>query len=106
MNLPTHRQSYAIILISVIGLMSYGLYTQYYQGLEPCPLCMTQRFFYCLIGAFALLGLIHNPQAMGNKAYGGLMAISAVGGISPPNKSRPAVPAWNICWRHFPLRTQ
>ena len=82
MTLPTHRQSYAIILISVIGLMGYGLYTQYYQGLEPCPLCMTQRFFYCLIGAFALLGLIHNPQAIGNKIYGGMMAISAVGGIT------------------------
>ena len=79
---PTHRQSYTIILVSTIGLMSYGLYTQYFQGLEPCPLCMTQRFFYCLIGAFALLGLIHNPQPIGNKSYGGLMAISAAGGIA------------------------
>jgi len=80
--LPTHRQSYAIILTSIIGLMGYGLYTQYYQGLDPCPLCMTQRFFYCLIGFLALLGLIHNPASTGRKVYGGLMALAATGGIT------------------------
>ena len=80
--LPTHRQSYAIILTSIIGLMGYGLYTQYYQGLDPCPLCMTQRFFYCLIGFLALLALIHNPASTGRKVYGVLMAVAASGGIT------------------------
>lgn len=96
MTLPTHRQSYTIILTSTIGLMSYGLYTQYFQGLEPCPLCMTQRFFYCLIGAFALLGLIHNPQAIGNKIYGALMAISSIGGIATAGRQ--------VWMQHLPPR--
>lgn len=82
MTLPNHRQSYAIIALSVTALMSYGLYTQYYEGLEPCPLCMTQRFFYCLIGAFALLGFVHKPASTGRKVYGGLMALAASGGIA------------------------
>ncbi len=82
MTAINHRQRCAIIVITVIGMMAYGLYTQYVDGLEPCPLCMTQRFFYCLIGGFALLGLLHNPAATGNKIYAVLMALAAVGGIS------------------------
>ena len=83
MTLPSQRQSHALILLSIIGLMGYGLYTQYIDGLDPCPLCMTQRFFYCLIGALALLALVHSPsQAIGGKIYGGLISLAAAGGIA------------------------
>jgi protein dithiol:quinone oxidoreductase len=82
MTLPNYRMSLSLIFISVVGLMGYGLYTQYYQGLEPCPLCMTQRLFYCLIGSFALLGLLHNPQTRGQKVYSLLMLVASIGGIA------------------------
>lgn len=82
MTLPSLRQSYALIVITIISLMSYGLYTQYYLYLDPCPLCMTQRIFYCLIGAFALLGFIHNGGANSHKVYASLMSFSAIGGIA------------------------
>lgn len=74
---PTIRLSFAFILCSVIGLMGYGLYTQYFDHLRPCPLCMTQRVFYCLIGAFALLGLIH---LHGRRIYAFLIMLAAIGG--------------------------
>jgi disulfide bond formation protein DsbB len=77
MILPNPKQTYLTILLSVIGLMGYGLYTQYIDGLEPCPLCMTQRIFYCLTGGIAFLALLHNPQTLGNKIYGALMMLSA-----------------------------
>lgn len=59
--------------------MGYGLYSQYIDGLEPCPLCMTQRFFFCMIGGLAFIALFHTR---GNIAYSLLMALSAIGGIS------------------------
>jgi disulfide bond formation protein DsbB len=78
MKLPNSPQTNMLIASSAIGLMAYALYTQYYQYLEPCPLCMTQRFFYCLIIFFALLALLHrNAQ----KTYAGLATLSAFGGI-------------------------
>ena len=77
MTLPTIRQTFALILVCVIGLMGYALYTQYYDHLEPCPLCVTQRFFYILIGVFALIGLLHTP---GRRVYAGLLALAATGG--------------------------
>ncbi|WP_019531544.1 disulfide bond formation protein B [Dasania marina] len=68
-----------IILIAVIGLMGYGLYSQYVMGLIPCPLCMTQRAAYCLIGGFALIAIIHKQ---GYKIYSLLIALASLGGIA------------------------
>ena len=76
--LPSAKNTHIVILLSVIGLMAYGLYSQYIDGLEPCPLCMTQRFFFCLAGAFAAIGLFHHKH----KLYGALIALSTLGGIA------------------------
>lgn len=66
-------------LVSVIGLMGYGLYSQYVMGLIPCPLCMTQRIAYCLIGAFALIAIIDNPRY---KIYSALILLASLGGLA------------------------
>lgn len=111
MSLPTPRQTYALVLIAVIGLMGYALYTQYYQYLDPCPLCMTQRFFYVLTGLFALLALVH---FRGHKIYAGLGLLSAVGGIVvagrqvwlqhlPPEKVPACGPSLEYMLDTFPL---
>lgn len=77
-NLPNSRQTNLLIVLAIIGLMGYGLYTQYVDGLEPCPLCMTQRFFYCLIGLFAFVGIFHRRFTL----YGSLTLLAAIGGIA------------------------
>lgn len=82
MTLPSIRQTNLLIVLAVIGLMGYGLYSQYVDGLDPCPLCMTQRIFFCLTGALAFLAFVHNPQGLGMKIYGGLMAISSALGAA------------------------
>lgn len=77
MTLPGIKQIYALIFLSVIGLLVYALYTQYFEYLDPCPLCMTQRLFYILVGLFALIALIHSR---GHHIYAGLGLLSALGG--------------------------
>ena len=79
MALPTIRQSNAFIVLAVIGMMSYALYTQYYLFLQPCPLCITQRLFYVLIGLFALFALL---QPNKYKLYAMLAMLSAFGGMA------------------------
>ena len=78
MLLHNPRIIHLLIVFSVIGLMSYALYTQYVGGLVPCPLCITQRLFYCLIGGFALIAAIDSNRY---KIYSMLIALSAFGGI-------------------------
>ena len=110
-RLPSIKQTNALIIASVTGLMSYGLYTQYYQYLEPCPLCMTQRAFYCLIGGFALLGILHQRR---HRIYSALAALSAIGGIAtagrqvwlqhlPPEQVPACGPSLEYMLETFPL---
>ncbi len=74
---PTPRLLLFAVAAAVTALLGYALYTQYFEGLEPCPLCMTQRFFYALVGIAALVGALHNR---GGRVYGALIALFAAGG--------------------------
>lgn len=76
------RQLFALIAIIIAGLYGYALYEQHVNGLEPCPLCMTQRLFYALAGVAALLAAIHHPGQTGRRIYAALVALSASGGAA------------------------
>lgn len=79
MKLPNSNQTNLLIIISSISFLGYALYTQYYEYLEPCPLCMTQRLFYILVATFAVLAMLHRTR---KKIYSGLGMLSAAGGIA------------------------
>ena len=111
MTLPNRKNTNLLIVISVIGLMSYALYTQYYLYLEPCPLCMTQRFFYVLIALFALIAVIHSGK---HKLYASLAGLSALGGIAtagrqvwlqhlPPDQVPACGPSLEYMLETFPI---
>ncbi len=68
-------------LFSIIGLMSYAIYAERILYLDPCPLCITQRLFYILVGIFALVGLLFIRRPRLQRVVACLMALSAVGGI-------------------------
>jgi disulfide bond formation protein DsbB len=73
----TPRRLFLLSALFIAALFGYALKTQYVDGLEPCPLCMTQRGFYVLAFLFALLGALH---AGGRRPWAALMAASALGG--------------------------
>ena len=75
------RILFALIFLICGGLLGYAYYLQYYQGLDPCPLCIFQRACYALLGGISLLAAIHNPAATGRRIYGGLCALASVAGI-------------------------
>ena len=52
------------------------------MGLEPCPLCMTQRALIFIVGAIALIATIHNPADSGTKIYGAATASIALLGMA------------------------
>ncbi len=95
------------------GLLGYGLYLQHYQGLEPCPLCILQRYAFVSIVLLALLGGLFNPHGILLKVWSGLVAATAIagGGVSIRQSwlqhNPPAVstcgPDLNYMISHFPL---
>lgn len=78
---PTRLTS-LIIAMGCAMLIAIALYMQHSMGLEPCPLCMTQRVAIIAVGTVAFLAFLHNPAELGKKIYAALGAILAIAGGS------------------------
>lgn len=63
------RLTFSLIFLFCFGSLAYALYSQFFQGAEPCPLCIAQRVIYAIIGVIALIALINNCKTWGNIPY-------------------------------------
>ncbi len=52
----TLRPWLALVSLVCVGLLAFGLYLQHFQGLEPCPMCVVQRYTLVIIALCAGLG--------------------------------------------------
>ena len=64
------RQVMLLIAAACVGMLAFGYYLQHVVGLEPCPMCVVQRYAIILI---ALLAMI-TPA----RTYNGLNSIGSV----------------------------
>lgn len=79
-GLTSIRGIFFVLFLIAVASMGFALYLQEMLGLEPCPLCITQRVFVILGGLFALLAALHNPTGWGRRLYAALCALAAVTG--------------------------
>ena len=68
------------MVLACAGMVSYAIYVQHVDFLDPCPLCVFQRMVYLWIGAVALVAFIHNPGYLGKWIYGGLITAGGLVG--------------------------
>jgi len=80
MQLPATRPTNLIIFLGCTALILIAFYLEYVMGMEPCPLCMTQRIFVIAVGVVALLAFLHNPAKRGVRIYAALGVLLAIGG--------------------------
>ena len=80
-RLPS-RAVFAAIFVACASLTGFGLVLQHVEGLEPCPMCILQRYAFVSIALVALIAAIHGPVKMGVKVYSFLIAGLAVAGGS------------------------
>ena len=75
------RLLYALPALACAGLLGFGYYLQYFEGQDPCPLCLVQRgFYYGVLVVFAIAAL-HSPQKTGHALYCAAAALLALGGL-------------------------
>jgi disulfide bond formation protein DsbB len=69
----------ALIALACIGMLAFGLYLQHVVGLNPCPMCIVQR--YAMIGVLVVALIGSRLQKPGGLAVlGALLALQAVFG--------------------------
>ncbi len=75
------KQIHLVIFLIVGSLLGYAAYSMKILGLEPCTLCITQQFFYCLIGVFSFIAFLHNPSFTVSRLYSLLLSLFALAGV-------------------------
>lgn len=81
MNHLSFRQLFALGFLGCVAGMAFALYLEYFQHLEPCPLCIFQRIAMIAAGLVFLAGALHGPRHTGRWVYAGLAAAVAMGGV-------------------------
>lgn len=74
------RLWFFIGFLGCVSLLCMGAYFQFVDGLEPCPLCISQRIAIFVTGLVFLAATVHNPNTFGIKIYAVMGAITALCG--------------------------
>ena len=68
------------VFLGCAGLIGFGLVLQYLEDLEPCPMCIMQRYAFIVAGLIGLAGALHNPGRLGGRLYGLMIFLAALAG--------------------------
>jgi len=79
-TLLTPRVVFAGVFAACAALIGFALYLQHVEVLEPCPMCILQRYAFIAIAGVALVGALHGPRGPMLYLYGGLALLFAVAG--------------------------
>lgn len=70
----------AFLIASAMIIMA--AYLQFSKGLEPCPLCVVQRFIAIILCIVFLVGFLHQSGSMWVRFHGFLVTLISLGGMS------------------------
>nr|WP_315426167.1 disulfide bond formation protein B [uncultured Albidiferax sp.] len=85
------RRVWLLVCLACIGLLAFGLYLQHVVGLEPCPMCIVQRYALVLVAIIA--GIV---SASGKKSLqvGGVFLLLLVAGFGAFVAARQSFLQW------------
>jgi protein dithiol:quinone oxidoreductase len=70
------RQLLALVALGCVGLLAFGLYLQHVVGLEPCPMCIVQRY------ALVLVAVVSGVAAFIPGSRARLWAVGLLGALA------------------------
>ena len=81
------RRVFALICLACIAMLAYGLYLQHGLGLEPCPMCIVQRYALVLVAIIAGLTGASSRKGLQIGGAGLLSATAAFGAFVAARQS-------------------
>ena len=99
------RRVLALISVACVAMLAFGMYLQHVVGLEPCPMCIVQRYALILVAVFAGLASARASKGWWMSFFAAL-ALLAAGWLrrvcGRPPELAAVVPAWvATCGRDF-----
>lgn len=86
------RRALALISVACVAMLAFGLYLQHVVGLEPCPMCVVQRYALVLVAVWTALGAVSRGRLLRSLAI--LLAlVFAIGGAY--TAARQSMLQWN-----------
>lgn len=73
------RRVLALFCVACIAMLAFGMYLQHVVGLEPCPMCIVQRYALILVAVFAGLASASGKKGL-QITFTSLLFLFAVGG--------------------------
>ncbi len=81
LSLLSHRRiPFLALFATCASLLGFGLYLQHVTGLEPCPMCIMQRYAFAFVALTALAAGLHGPGNAGRRVYTALILLAALTG--------------------------
>jgi protein dithiol:quinone oxidoreductase len=85
------RRVLAVLALVCVAMLAFGMYLQHVVGLEPCPMCIVQRYALVLV---ALLAAVTATFRGGFWYAGGLVKLAVVAGFGAFVAARQSFLQW------------
>ena len=79
LNALSFRAWMALIAAACVAMLVFGMYLQHVVGLEPCPMCIVQRYAMILIAIWAIIASATAKKSVQNTGAT-LLVLTALGG--------------------------
>lgn len=108
------RWAFTLGFLATLTLLGIAFYFQFKEGLEPCPLCISQRLAVVLVGLVMGIAALHNPGPRGIRIYAMLAGLASLLGASisarhlyiqhlPADQVPACGPGLSYMFQYFPL---
>ena len=81
------RRVLALVAVASVALLAFGLYLQHVVGLEPCPMCIVQRYALVLVAIVSGITAATNKKGLLMTGSGLLVLLSAFGAFVAARQS-------------------
>lgn len=81
------RRVLALVSLACVALLAFGLYLQHVVGLEPCPMCIVQRYALVLVAVVAGITAVAKSRGLLITGSGGLVLLSGFGAFVAARQS-------------------
>jgi disulfide bond formation protein DsbB len=81
------RRILALVAAACVAMLAFGLYLQHVVGLEPCPMCIVQRYALVLVGVVAAVAASFKGRGAHLAGAGLMVLVSGFGAFVAARQS-------------------